>query len=179
MYKEVRDSMAKEDKVRLDAEVKISVNEFKWEGKLSDVVRIDLDSITAELARQPELVSWFGVAVVEATDKFEKCKNKLADMKDDQDRIYAECDMEVRELNKANKPTEPTVKSLVLTHAKYKKHMAEMSAKRAEMQEAATLLGRISKILIGMEHKRDMLIQLSANYRKEHGAGDYGHDGTH
>jgi hypothetical protein len=173
--------MARDEKVRLDAEVKISVNEFKWNGKLSDVVRIDLDALTAELARQPELVSWFGVAVVEATDKFEKCKNELADMKEDQDRIYAECDIDVREKHRADPkpPTEPTVKSLVLTHEKYKTHMAAMSKKRGEMQEAALLLGRISKILIGMEHKRDMLIQLSANYRKEHSAGDYGHDGTH
>lgn len=171
--------MPKEDKVRLDATVKISVNEFKWDGKLSDVVRIDLDALTAELARQPELVSWFGVAVVEATDKFEKLKNELADMKEDQDRIYAECDLAIREANKTNKPTEPTVKSMVLTHQKYKDHMAKMSAKRVEMQEASTLLGKISKILIGMEHKRDMLIQLSANYRKEHGAGDYGHDTSH
>ncbi len=170
--------MVKDEKVRLDAEVKISVNEFKWNGKLSDVVRIDMDALTAELSRQPELVSWFGVAVVEATDKYEKCKNALADFKEDQDRIYAECDMAVREANKANKPTEPTVKSMVLTHQKYKDHIAKMSAKRVEMQEAATLLGRISKILIGLEHKRDMLIQLSANYRKEHNAGDYGHDGT-
>jgi len=175
--KEVKVEMTIPEMTRLDAAVEIKVNEFAWKGNLSQIVRIDGDNLTGELTRQPELVSWFGVVEVEANDAVEKAKNELAVLKDAQEILYAHLDLEVREQHRANKPTESAIKSMILTNPRYLEHADKIGAKREELRSAGVICGKISKILTGLKHKLDMLIQLSCNYRKEHGSGDYGHDG--
>jgi len=169
--------MLKEERVRLDAKVDIKIHEFKWSGNLSQVVRIDGDALTAELIRQPELVSWFGVAAVEAEDDVGRCKNELEVLKDGLDTLYAELDIDIRKAGGAQKPTEAAIKSLILSAERYKTYLGLIADKREELRAALHLSGKISKILIGLDHKRDMLIQLSSNSRHEHQAGDYGHEG--
>jgi hypothetical protein len=171
--------MAKGDLIELDAAVDIKVNEHVWAGKLSEVVRINVDLLQADMVRQPGLVSWFGVVAVEATDRVKGIQNKIADMKEEQDSIYAELDMIVRTEHKGDSkpPTEPAVKAMVLTHEKYKTFLKDMSTKREELREALKIESTLIKILIGLEHKKDMIIQISATNRREGRAGDYNREG--
>lgn len=166
--------------VVFDAEVSIAIKGFAWNGKLSDVVRINLNNIDAEMARQPELVSYFGVVAVEAVDRVEALKNELASLKEDEEMIYANLDLLARDgsltpdsAKKDKKPTEKELESLVKTHARYREVVDKIRAKREEIRDANLLLAKVNKILIALEHKRDMMIQLSANQRKELTAGDY------
>jgi hypothetical protein len=170
--------MAEGEKVRLDAAITVSVKKMVWEGKLSAICRINMNDLNVEMCRQPELVSWFGVVAVEAVDQVESLKNELAALKEDQDTLYADLDLLMRQESAgAKKPTETEIKSMVITHTRYKEVVKAIQAKRTEVREASVIFGKVSKILIALEHKRDMLIQLSANQRHEFITGDYGHEG--
>ena len=170
--------MAKENVV-LDADVEVKIGNQAWKGKLSDIARIELKNLNGELARQPELVSWFGVMSVEAVDVVESTKNKLAALKEDQETLYADLDLLMRQesTTTGKKTTEAEVKSLVSAHTRYKASIKEIQNKREELRMASVVLNKMNKILIALEHKRDMLIQLSANQRREFITGDYGHEG--
>jgi hypothetical protein len=166
--------------IRLDAKIDISLGEWSWKGNLGDIVKINIDNLKGEMVRQPEMVSWFGMVAVEALDDVERIKNELAVLKDDQDALYAELDAKIRGAAAATnvKPTEPQIKAAVLRMAEYKEHKQKMAGKREELRAANLTQGKAAKMLIGLEHKRDMLIQLSSNKRKEFSSGDYGHEGS-
>jgi hypothetical protein len=161
-------------KVKLDANVEVSVKEMAWKGTLSEICRINMNDLNVEMCRQPELVSWFGVVAVEAVDQVESLKNELAALKEDQDILYADLDLLMRqESTSAKKPTEAEIKSMVIAHQRYKDKVLEIQKKRTALRESSVVLGKVSKILIALEHKRDMIVQLSANFRKEMFSGNY------
>ena len=160
--------------VHLDAKFEVNVRELSWSGKLSDIVRVDMNNLNGELARQPGLVSWFGVVQVEAVDEVEALKNKVSALKEDQDSLYADLDLLMRQESAGGKkPTEAEIKSMVTANDKYKAKTKEIQDKREELRVASGVLGQLKAVLIALEHKRDMLVQLSANHRKEFISGNY------
>ena len=167
--------MAISEKVRLDAEIKIEVNEFKWAGKLSEIARIDIDNINQELERQPGLVSWFGVVQVEAIDRAKKTENELEALEEDKDLLYAKLDIQTRQAHQGDSkaPTESSVKSMILNSEEYRGHIKKIQNKREELREASKIAGKLSKIMLALDHKRDMVIQISSNNRKIWRTGDY------
>jgi regulator of sigma D len=165
-----------DEQVVLDMDLEVKVGKFSWKGKLSDVAKINMNKLGVELARQPELVSWFGVVYAEAIDAVSRLKNEVQNLQDSHTAKYAELDLRVRteaESKGKDKPTEPRIKAMILTHPEYVDLQKRTQAKQDEQLNATSAMNKIGKLLVGLEHKKDMLIQLSANVRKELTAGNY------
>lgn len=152
------------DLSQMDAFVEVKVNDLSWSGKLQEVVNINMKDIDNELAKQPTIVSWFGAVLAEAIALHEE-------LKDRKERVYASLYLRYREKDEklGVKSTEARLNSLILTDEEYEATQNKLNAIRRQV----SVLKSISNSL---EHRRDMLIQLSANVRKELTSGDYGFD---
>jgi hypothetical protein len=152
------------DLSQLNAFVEVKVNKMTWSGKLQDIVNINANDLNNELANQPAVVSWFGAVLAEAIATYEE-------LKDRKERVYAELYLKYKEKDEKMgvKSTEARLNSLILTDSDYEKVQVQFN----EMRKQVNVLKSISNSL---EHRRDMLIQLSANIRRELTAGDYMHD---
>jgi hypothetical protein len=150
------------DMSAMNASIEIKVSNLEWKGKLQDVVHIDMKEFDAELANQASIVSWFGTVLAEAIALYEE-------LKDRKERVYAQLYLEHKEKKEGEdkKLTEKLLDSLILTDPRYDAIQKDFNSIRRQVN----LLKSLS---ISLEHRRDMLIQLSANIRKELMAGDYG-----
>jgi len=148
-----------------NATIDVKVGDLKWSGKLQDVVRINIVDLNGDLSDQPSVVSWFGVILAEAIASYES-------MKDQKERLYAQLYLKYREQDeKAGvKSTEARLNSMIITDKDY----IVIQDRHSDVRRQMNILKSISTSL---DHRRDMLIQLSANIRREHDAGDYGHEG--
>ena len=153
------------DMNQFNAAIDIKVNDLKWSGKLQEVVGINVSDLDGDLSNQPGIVSWFGVVLAEAIASSE-------DLKDQRDRVYARLYLRYREQDEIAKvkSTEARINSLVLTDPDYVGVQERFNYMRKQMNTLKSLSA-------SLDHRRDMLIQLSANIRKEHSSGDYGFDG--
>jgi len=118
---------------------------------------LDLQSkhIQDSFMEHPDLYSWYATAYELALDVELRLKAEL-------DRTYAHCDANARQQAQAAgiKMTEKKVENVVITDDLYKQVQGEyLTAKRN------TGLLRAGKD--AMIHRRDMLIQMGANYRAE------------
>jgi hypothetical protein len=170
------------DDIKLSAPIKFDVGGFKWEGDVSTVTHINADKMEDEMSRQPGLVSWFSLAEVEAFERVERLRNKLAAAKDARELAAAKAELNIREGKNAEgtgpnecavKITEGSVAAMVTSCAPYQKEVSKISQLRDELADALHLANKISKIMLALEHKKDMLVQMSANRRREVLTGGY------
>jgi hypothetical protein len=149
----------------INAQIDVKVGELKWSGKLQDIVRINIADLDGDLSQQPSVVSWFGVILAEAIATYE-------DLKDRKERMYASLYLKYREQDEklGVKSTEARTNSQIMVDNDYIAHQDKLNDVRRQMNV-------LKSISVSLDHRRDMLIQLSANIRSEHKAGDYGFDG--
>jgi hypothetical protein len=144
---------------KFDADLKIEVSSFTWDGKLSEVAQIHDDNLRADITRQPGLVAWFGVVQVEAEDIAEKLSNEYDGLKDDMSRARAELDLELRAQEDPKiKLTEKAIEAQLITNPKIKKISLAMAEKRDQIREANKKASILSKIVKALDHKKEMLI---------------------
>lgn len=143
------------ERLELDAQISITVKDLKWDGRLKDIVRIDVNNINEELVNQPTIVAWFGVVMAEGISLYEDIKEKT-------ERLYSKVYLEVRErLEKAGaKVTEAVLQHTVVTDVRY----IEMQEELARVRRQANIL---KSIIRSLEHRRSSIEQLSTNKRKE------------
>jgi len=157
-----REVIGMKDYSSMNAFIDIKVNKMEWKGSLQDVVNIDMKDFNGELLNQATLVSWFGTVLAEAIASYEE-------LKDRKERVHAS--VYLREKDNADKSgakvTEAKLSSLVLVDDEYEKVQKEYNIMGKQV-------GILKSLARSLEHRRDMLIQLSANIRKEHLSGDYG-----
>ena len=146
----------------MNAFIEIKVNNMEWKGKLQDVVNIDMKVFNDELANQATLVSWFGTVLAEAIASFEELKDK-------RERTSASLYLQYKEDadKSGTKITEAKLANMVLVAEDYK-------IVTKEYRDMKRQVGLLKSLALSFEHRKDMLIQLSANFRKELLSGDYG-----
>ncbi len=170
-----------QDRSQLNIEVSIDVGSMKWSGNLKEVTMINPMKLAWEMHTQPGLVSWFGQLEVEAKDIVIQLKNRLAQLDEEDKVIHAELDLkfrygkdeEGRPLPDSVRITDKFVEASVLNSLRYRAHLKKKQDVREELRIAMKKQGVITKILIALDHKKDMLVQSSANTRKEVRAGGY------
>lgn len=132
----------------------------KWNGTLYSIMTVDASNIQAvniELASQASLASWFGVVCADSVSKFEEHEEKHDRMAEVLGNAYRS-DLS----NKGEKFTESKIAGYVAQHPDIVKSSEELS-------ELRVVKNKLKSIVNALEHRREMLVQLSANLRKEAG----------
>jgi len=137
-----------------DMRVSIEVKDYKWSGNLKDLARIEVVNLNRELQDQPNLVAWFGVVLAEAVSIQKEVEWEL-------DKAFAR--LHLAEKAKGQKGvTETEIRSRIHSDPEYQQ-------KVEDLMKITKQVDILKKIMVALDHKRDMLVQLSANTRKEYG----------
>jgi hypothetical protein len=132
---------------------------------IDEDVRINPADLDYEFQTHPEKYAWWAFLAEHAKAEVDMKKNQLA-------VLYAQLDFNVRdkarleeikakeEKRKPIKYTEKMVESEVTTHQDYQKA-------QLELLEARKAAGLATAGRAAMDHRRDMLLQIGANYRTE------------
>jgi len=119
---------------------------------ISNILSINTEDLNNAMSEQPEL--YFKIGVFASTvEHLEKIK------KSDRDFIKAQIDNEIRETSQ-KKLTEAKISNLILLDSRYK----EAEKKYLYIKKIASMASVLQK---SMEHKKDMLVSLSSNFREE------------
>jgi len=143
----------------LEAKIKIEVEDFKWEGELKALLWIDVDNLEKTLVSQAAWTAWFCVVLGKASS--------LLKAKDyEMDKKYSELYLRYAQPVAGERITEATIKSKILVDNEYIKIQNEFN----QLSEKVSVLSGIVK---GFEHRKDMVVQLSALQRRELLSGSY------
>jgi hypothetical protein len=131
------------------------VGKQTFPNQLKEHLHVNQTNLNEEFSRHSRLFSVYATAHELALDVEARLKEELS-------RAYAVIDRAVREDGKmsAIKLSEKMVENTVITHPKYK----EVLDNYLDAKRSASLLRAARDAMI---HRRDMLIQLGANYRAE------------
>ena len=147
----------------------LEVGDITRGNPIDEDVRINPVDLDYEFQTHPEKYAWWAFLAEHAKAEVDMMKNRLA-------VLYAQLDFNVRDKarredeqakeqkRKPIKYTEKMVESEVLTSQEYQE--AQLALLQARKTAGLATAGRMS-----MDHRRDMLLQLGANYRTE-GAAD-------
>jgi len=132
-----------------------TIGDTEYERNLNSDLRVNTGNLSEEFAVHAEKFAWYSTAYELALDNELKLKSKL-------ERHYAQVDYIVREEARqaAVKMTEKKVENSVITHPEY-------AAVQGDYLDAKRNSGLLKAARDAMVHRRDMLIQLGANYRAE------------
>jgi len=144
----------------LDATIKVEIENFKWEGELKTLLWVDINDLERDLVRQAAWTAWFCVVLGKAS--------KLLKDKDyELDKKYSELYLRYSKKGESeDRVTEASIKAKILTDADYNKLQKELN-------DFTEKVSQLSGIVRGFEHRKDMLVQLSALKRKELISGDF------
>ena len=143
----------------------LNVNNKDWGNPIEDDVHIDQGNLDQEFLSQPEKYAWWAFLT-------EHAKAQVNEVKNEMDQLYARLDHKVRakaqmaavdaKTNKSSpiKYTEKMVENEVITSKEYQEVMTRYN--HAKKQAGLTAAG-----MNAMLQRRDMLLQLGANYRTE------------
>jgi len=149
----------------LDAKIKVDVEEFKWEGELKALLWVDVNDLEKALISQAAWTAWFCVVWGKATTLFKSKDYEL-------DKKYSELYLRYAQPAVAGERiTEATIKAKILIDPDYIKLQNELN----QLNEKVSVL---SGIVRGFEHRKDMLVQLSSNKRRELITGDFEDGGS-
>lgn len=135
------------------------IGETQFPNRLGEDLSVNHSALSDVFATHAEKFAWYSTAYELAQDHEARLKEELA-------RTYARVDHKIRmEAKGANvKMTEKMVENSVITHPIY----TELQEKYLDAKRNSGLLKAARDAMI---HRRDMLIQMGANYRAE-GASD-------
>lgn len=135
------------------------IGEQTFPNRLREDLHINQGALSAVFAEHAEKFAWYATAYDLALDHESHLKHEL-------ERVYAQCDYLARAQAKEAgiKMTEKMVENTVITDLKYTKV-------QEKYLEAKRNTGLLKSARDAMIHRRDMLIQMGANYRAE-GASD-------
>ncbi len=130
----------------------------KYPNDLHAHLQVNPTNLNGEFSGHAERFAWYATAYELASDVEMRLKEELA-------RLYARLDAHTRQEGHGAgvKLTEKMVENTVITHASY----IEAQEKYLDAKRNAGLL-RAAKD--SMVHRKDMLVQLGANYRAEGGS---------
>lgn len=155
--------MSRKDFQGLDSDIVVSGASRK--NPIDEDVQINAADLDYEFQTHPEKYAWWAFLAEHAKAETEALKNRLA-------VAYAQIDFKVRDKarheedlakEQKRKPiryTEKMVESEVLTSEEYQKL-------QTEFLESKKMAGLAAAGRAAMDHRRDMLIQIGANYRTE------------
>lgn len=132
-----------------------TIGQTKFPNRLDEDLAVNQSVLSEEFAHHAERFAWYSTA-------YELAANHEARLKEELARAYAHVDARVREDARGSgvKMTEKAVENTVITHPIYNEVQEEyLTAKRNT--------GLLKSARDAMIHRRDMLIQLGANYRAE------------
>ena len=149
----------------LDAKIKIEVEQFLWEGELKSLLWVNVDDLEKALVSQAAWTTWFCVVLGKATT--------LLKFKDyELDKKYSELYLRYAQpVVAGERITEATIKAKILIDNDYIKLQREYN----QLNEKVSLLNGIVR---GFEHRKDMLVQISALKRRELITGDFDESGA-
>lgn len=143
----------------------LTVNDKDWGNPIADDVQIDNGNLDQEFLGQAEKYAWWAFLTEHAKDQVNQIKSEL-------DVLYARLDHKVRTKAqiaavdaKAKKQvpvkyTEKMVENEVITSNEYQELVARYN-------DAKKQAGLATAGMMAMNQRRDMLLQLGANYRTE------------
>jgi len=143
----------------------LQVNDRDWGNPIADDVQIDNGNLDQEFLGQAEKYAWWAFLTEHAKDQVNQIKSEL-------DVLYARLDHKVRTKAqiaavdaKTNKQvpikyTEKMVENEVTTSTEYQELLSRYN--NAKKQAGLATAG-----MMAMNQRRDMLLQLGANYRTE------------
>lgn len=151
--------MSEEDTEDLELFDVFNVAGAKYPNKLKEHLYINMGTLSEEFSSHSERFAWYATAYELASDLETRLKEKLA-------RVYATLDHRVRMEGRdaGVKLTEKMVENTVITDKNY----VELQEEYFDAKRDANLLKAARDAMI---HRRDMMIQMGANYRAE-GASD-------
>jgi len=151
------------ERIDLDAEVNVSVDEFRWKGSLKNLLGLSVEGedLSKSMINQASWTAWFCVVLGKADTLLRQKDHEM-------DRKYSELYLKYyKELSESgSKATEAIIKASVTSNPEYVRLYESYLAIK---EQVATLSG----IVKGFEHRKDMLVQLSALKRRELLTGDY------
>lgn len=133
----------------------LNLGEHVYENTLEVDVMINDDCLDVEFLNQPERFSWWST--------FENLKRaEVAELKNDLTELDARLGFaeRIRLKDAGIKGTERMIEEHVITHPEHK-------TLQSKLQEAQKQLGQAIAGRQAMEHRKEMLISLGANYRAE------------
>jgi len=149
------------ENINLDAKVGVDVGEFQWTGQLKSLLWVDLDDLEKVMISQASWTAWFCVVLGKANTMLKRKDFEL-------DKKYSELYLRYsQELASASsRITEATIKAHILINPEY----TVLQDDYAKLSEQVSLL---SGVVRGFEHRKDMVVQLSALKRRELLTGDF------
>ncbi len=131
------------------------IGKTQFPNRLEEHLAVNQSVLSEEFANHAELFAWYSTA-------YELAASHEAKLKEELSRAYAHVDARVREDARGAgvKVTEKVVENTVVTHPIYQEV-------QEEYLEAKRNTGLLKSARDAMIHRRDMLIQLGANYRAE------------
>ena len=136
-----------------------TIGDTEFPNRLAEDLHVNHTALSEVMGEHAEKFAWYSTAYELAQDHEARLKEELA-------KTYARLDHKIRmEAKGASvRMTEKMVENSVITHAMY----TELQDKYLDAKRATGLLKAARDAMI---HRRDMLIQMGANYRAE-GAAD-------
>lgn len=134
----------------------LAIDDITWENYVeiaNELTKIDKERLNDELTKCPTMYSYYHGLMV-------TCKRELDKAKTDLEVCQAILKKETRNNSKGVKITEKYLESEIISNPEYWKH-SECVVKADEKY------GLMKALVASLTHKKDMLIQLSANKREE------------
>ena len=150
--------------IDLNAKVSIDVESFKWEGELKELLWVNTDDLAKSLVSQAAWCAWFCVVL-------SKASRLLKDKDYELDKKYSELYLQYAKGVTGERITEATIKAKILVDPIYITVQNEFSLLTEKVSQ-------LNGIVRGFEHRKDMLVQLSALQRRELLAGNYEDGGS-
>ena len=132
-----------------------TIGDTEYDRDLKSDLRVNMGNLSEEFAEHADKFAWYATAYELALDAELNLKAKL-------ERLYAQVDYIVREEARQAgvKMTEKKVENSVITKPEY----VSLQTQYLESKRNAGLLKSARDAMV---HRKDMLIQLGANYRAE------------
>jgi len=146
--------------INLDADIKVDIENFKWEGALKALLWVNTNELEKVLISQAAWTAWFCVVLGKASSMLEDKDYQL-------DKKYSELYLKyASEKGGEARITEASIKAKILVDAEY----ATLHKEYIDLKEKVSKLAGIVK---GFEHRKDMIVQLASLKRKELITGDF------
>jgi len=146
----------------------------QYDVALTEIGDISKDQLDQHITDQASLVAWFSQIEASASTTVEDLKNRIDMMEEELHRKYYEVFLAIKATPVNGKDaTDKYAEAAAKQDEAYKKKQDTLWSLRSSLVAASSALSHVRKVMLTLEHRKEMLIQLSQNNRRElrHGIG--------